>query len=249
MWLIAGRELRALVSAPATWLLAALTQFLLAWYFLVLLDRYRLDLQPRLVAGNSALGVTDLVVNPFLGGMPLLTLLVLSVSLLSMGALAGERRAGTLPLLLSAPLASWRIVLGKYLGVLAVVNALVALWWLMPLSLATVTGLDPLRLFLALCGLWLLVAVLVAVVLFASACTEVPAVAAMTGFAVGLFLLLFARTSGVPGGLLDAVSATAHLHPLMKGRLSSADVAYFLLAAVLFLGLAVLRLKRLRGAL
>ncbi|MBA1149625.1 ABC transporter permease subunit [Ectothiorhodospiraceae bacterium WFHF3C12] len=247
MWLIAGRELRGLLAAPSTWLLAALSQFLLAWYFMVLLDRYRIELQPRLVASNSALGVTDLVIAPFLGGMPLLVLLVLAAALLAMGTVASERRGGTLALLLSAPLASWRIVLGKYLGTLAVVAGLLTLWWLMPLSLMAVTAIDPLRLLLALLALWLFAAVLVGVVLFASACTEVPAVAAMSGFAAGLFLLLFARTSGVPGGVLDALSATAHLRPLLEGRLSSADVVYFLLAAGLFIVLAVLRLRQLRG--
>lgn len=247
MWLIAGRELRGLMAAPATWLLAALSQFLLAWYFLVLLDRYRLDLQPRLVASNSALGATDLIVMPFLGGMPLLTLLVLAVALLAMGSIAGERRAGTLSLLLSAPLASWRIVLGKYLGTLAAVWGLVTLWWLMPLSLAAVTGVDPLRLLLALLALWFFAALLVALVLLASACTAVPVAAATAGFAAGLFLLLFARTSGRPGGVLDALSATAHLRPMLEGRLSSADLAYFLIGAGLFVALASLRFRALRG--
>lgn len=247
MWLIAGRELRGMLAAPLLWLVAALSQFLLAWYFLVLLDRYRLDYQPRLVASNSALGVTDLVVVPFLGGMPLLTLLLVASAVLAMATLAGERRTGRLSLLLSAPLASWRIVLGKYLGTLGAVLALTTLWWLMPLSLAAVTGIDPLRLILGLLALWLFAALLVALVMLASACTESPAVAAMVGFAAGLFLLLFSRTSGVPGGVLDALSATAHLRPMLEGRLNSADVAYFLLGAALFVGLAVFRLNRLRG--
>lgn len=248
MWLIAGRGLRELLSTPLLWVVAALSQFLLAWYFLVLLDRYRLDYQPRLVASNSALGVTDLVVVPFLGGMPLLTLLVIVCAVLAMGALAGERRGGTLSLLLSAPLGSWRIALGKYLGTLAPVLGLITVWWLMPLSLSAFTGIDPLRLLLALLGLWLLAALLVGGVLLASACTELPAVAAMSGFALGLFLLLLSRTSGPPGGVLDALSASAHLRSMLEGRLASADVAYFLLGAGLFLGLSVIRIDRLRGA-
>jgi len=247
MWLIAWREGRALLATPLLWLTAAVSQFLLAWYFLVLLDRYQLHYLPKLTSANSALGVTDLVVVPFMGGMPLLVLLLMVCAVLGMGLIAEERRRGSLPLLLSAPVRSLTIVLGKYAAGTAAAMALVTLWWLMPASLAVFTGVDPLRLLLGLGGLYLLSALFMAVTLLASTVAHNAATAAAGAFAAGVFLLMFSRTSGRPGGVLDALSATGHLQPLLQGRLSSADVAYFVLASAVLVALAALRMQRLRS--
>ena len=117
---ITARELRGIFLSPVAWTLLAVVQGLLAWIFLVLVDDFR-DLQGRLAALDNAPGVTDLVAAPLFRVAAWVLLLL--VPLLTMRLLSEERRTGTLDLLLSAPVGSVAIVLGKYLGVMLFLSA------------------------------------------------------------------------------------------------------------------------------
>jgi hypothetical protein len=100
---VAGRELRGLFVTPFGWIALAVMQFVAAWLFLVQLEGF-VQLQARLAAVAGAPGVTDLVVAPALAQVGVLLLLVMP--LVSMRAISGERQAGTLQLLLAAPLSA-----------------------------------------------------------------------------------------------------------------------------------------------
>ncbi|MCB0074408.1 MAG: ABC transporter permease subunit, partial [Caldilineaceae bacterium] len=121
---ITARELRGFFLSPLAWTLLAVVQGLLAWIFLVLVDDFR-DLQGRLAALDNAPGVTDLVAAPLFRVAAWMLLLL--VPLLTMRLLSEERRTGTLDLLLSAPVGSAAIVLGKYLGAMLFLSSMIAL--------------------------------------------------------------------------------------------------------------------------
>lgn len=245
MWVIAGRELRSLFASPLAWLLLGVSQFLLAWWFLLLVDRYQQQYQPLLVKVASPLGVTDLVIAPFFSSLPLLMVLLLMVALLAMRLLAEERRGGTLPLLLSAPLSATQIVLGKYLGGLGFLALLVLLWLLMPLSLGLATGIDLARVAAMGLGLLGLSAALLALALYISSLNGQPAAAAAGAFGAGLLLMLLGR--GVSAdGLLQYLGVLDHYERFLHGLVASVDLVYFLLLIVGFLGFTVRRLDALR---
>lgn len=243
---IARRELRGLLGGVQGWVLFGLTQALLAWVFLSLLDHYQVQLQPQLVKLNSGFGVTELVVARFLSHPLLLLSLLLAAALLAMRLIAEERRQATLALLLAAPVGSTEIVLGKYLGALGYCLLLLALWALMPLTLLLGTELDLGRLLAGLLGLALLAALLSALALWASALTSQPGLAAAVCFGGGLLLMLLQSPDGGPGGALDWLGFPAHLAPFFSGAVSTADLAYFLLLSTALLALAVRRLDALR---
>jgi ABC-type transport system involved in multi-copper enzyme maturation permease subunit len=136
---VAGRELRGLFVTPFGWIALAVMQFVAAWLFLVQLEGF-VQLQARLAAVAGAPGVTDLVVAPALAQVGVLLLLVMP--LVSMRAISGERQAGTLQLLLAAPLSAGEIVLGKFLGALGFGLLALGLLGLMPLALLVGTALD-----------------------------------------------------------------------------------------------------------
>lgn len=244
MMAIAWRDWLALWRTPVGWLLAALTQGVLAWWFLLLADRYQREYGPALAGSASSLGVADLVVAPFLGGLPLLAMLLVTVAVLGMRAFAEERRAGTLVLLLASPRSALAIAAGKYLGALLSLTLLLALWSVMPLSLLLGTALDLGRLAAALVGLWLAGAALLAVALPVSAATDQPAAAATGAFAAGLLLWLVGR--GAEGGVLAWLGLTTHYRGFLDGALAAGDVAYFLLLAATGLALTAWRLAGLR---
>ncbi|MBS1222542.1 MAG: transporter permease, partial [Proteobacteria bacterium] len=60
---IAARELRGLFLSPLAWTLLGVSQALLAWIFIILVNDFQ-NVQGRLAGLEHAPGVTDLVVAP-----------------------------------------------------------------------------------------------------------------------------------------------------------------------------------------
>jgi ABC-2 type transport system permease protein len=243
---IALRELRGLLRTPQGWVLLAVTQFVTAWWYLLLLDRYRSQYEPMLRKLESSQGVADLVVAPFLGGLPLLTVLLAATAVLGMRSFAEERRNATMPLLLAAPQRSAAIVAGKFLGSLAFLTLAVALWSALPMTLALGTGLDFGRLAAGILGLWLTGAALLAVATLCSTLTEQPGVAALLGFGAGLALLLIGQGQGE--GILQYLGLTGHYQVFLEGTVAIADLAFFALLVLASLVTAAWRVQRLREA-
>src|SRR5690606_20858052 len=143
------------------------------------LEQFQL-VQPQLIAADGAPGVTDIVAVPVLATAT--SLLLLIVPLLTMRVFAEERRSGTLMLLRSSPVSAAQIVLGKYLGLVAMLAVLVAMVVLMPVSLALGTTLDWGKLAAATLGLMLMVSAFAAAGLFLSSLTRQPMLAAVAAF-------------------------------------------------------------------
>lgn len=241
---IAARELRSLFLSPLAWVILAVVQAIMGFLFLGQVDTY-LQVQPQLALMEAPPGLTEVVVGPLLASATIVMLVV--IPLLTMRLLAEERRARTLPLLLSAPVSMSEIVLGKYLGVLGFLLVMVLLTASMPLALLPFGRLDPGMFAAGVLGLLLLVSAFAAAGLFMSTLTAQPAVAAVGSF--GLLLLLWiidwaGNSTGADGspGLLGYLSLQAHYSDLIKGIFDSSDVVYYLLFTLTFLGLSIRRL-------
>jgi ABC-2 type transport system permease protein len=240
---IAGRELRSLFLSPLAWSILAVSQLILAYVFLIQLELY-LQWQPRLAGIDGAPGLTEIVVTPLFRTAAVVLLLV--APLLTMRLVSEERRAGTLSLLLSAPVSMTEIVLGKYAGVTAFLACLLGLIALMPLSLLVGATLD-FGLFAAgLLGLFLVLASFAAAGLFLSTLTDQPTVAAVSTFGLLLFLWILDWASGTrtqdASEVLGYLSLLTHYDALLKGVFDTQDVAYYLLFITTFLVLSVRRL-------
>jgi len=240
---IAARELRSLFLSPLAWSILAVSQLILAYVFLIQLELY-LQWQPRLAGIDGAPGLTEIVVTPLFRTAAVVLLLV--APLLTMRLVSEERRAGTLPLLLSAPVSMTEIVLGKYAGVTAFLTCLLGLIALMPLSLLVGGTLD-FGLFAAgLLGLFLVLASFAAAGLFLSTLTDQPTVAAVSTFGLLLFLWILDWASGTrtqdTSEVLGYLSLLTHYDALLKGVFDTQDVAYYLLFITTFLVLSIRRL-------
>jgi len=244
---IARNELRRLFAQPLAWALLAAVVVVLAYFFLLTLQGF-LVLMPK-IAGNAASpGVTDLVALPLTRAIASVLLLV--VPLLGMRAFAGDRVA--LPLLLTSGLSDARVVLGKYIGLVAFLALLILATLAMPLSLQVATALDLGRIAVAALGLMSFAATLAALALWASALAQQPAVAA--GLALVLNLLLWmldagARYEGVSSDFINYLALPTHLEPFLHGIVATVDIAYFLLLSTVALALTTRRLaaSRVRG--
>lgn len=239
---VARLEWRRLLVRPLAWVLAALTLAWLAWNFTLLLGIF-LAGQIQRAAQPDGPGFVDLVGVPLLGQLAQLAFLV--VPLLGMSVIAGERRNGTLPLMFAAGVPASRIVLGKYLALLGWLLLWLALTLAMPLVLVHATHFDWGKLAAASLGLALMLATLAAIAVTCSSFASHPAIAAAAALVIALALWsvnLGAQLAGINGGAVNWLAMSSHLQPLLRGLVSSADVAWFVLLAALSLALATRRL-------
>ncbi|PID45243.1 MAG: ABC transporter permease [Proteobacteria bacterium] len=232
---------------PMPWFLLAAVQFILAYLFLARVEDYISNIQPQIIASQSAYGVTDIVLTQVFSLAGILMLVV--IPLLTMRSFAEERQHHTLTLLRAAPLSATQIVLGKYLALELFIICLIALLSLMPLSLLAGTSLDLGQLFSAISGLFLLLSSFAAMGLFISALTKQAMMAALAGFVCLLILglLHFAGTrTDQPSELLLYLSHFSHYASFVNGIIDSRDVAYYLLFIGFFLLLTIRKLDNER---
>ncbi len=246
--IIAGRDLRALFRSPLAWLLLAGAGFVIAWVFLWFVQGY-MTAAPHLPPGAQNPGVTALVATPTLLWAALI--LVVLTPLLAMRLLAEERHNGTLNLLRAAPVSITAIVIGKFLALLTFLWLVIAITAAMPLSLALGTTLDFGRLGAGVLALAVLAAAFGAISLFISSLTRQPLLAAFASFGAILILWIINLAATTPGAtsVLGWLAFQPHLSRLLRGVVDSADLAYFLILTLLFLGLSIWRLdaERLSG--
>jgi len=240
---IARRELLARFRSPVAWAILATVQLIVALLFLLHLDSY-LQLQAEFRRTGTGPGLTAFMVPRLFGAAAMIQLMALP--LLTMNLVAGEWREGTLHMLLSAPVSSSEIIVGKYAALLGLIVPMVLLTTAMPLSLGVATDIDGRALALAALGLLLFLAAAGAAGMYLSALTRQPVIAAVLTLALLLGLLLlgeWARTlGGWPAQLLSYPTPAAHLQTFLSGLFDTGALAFFALFSVLFLALATRRL-------
>lgn len=241
---IARRELIQLLITPVGWLLAAATYAVLAWWFFSLVERYRTEYEQVLVRTQSQLGVGDLIIAPFLGGLPLLAVLIVTGAALGIRAIAEERRQSTLELLLGSPRSATAIIVGKYVGNLAFLTLLLGLWSVLPASMMLFTGLEPGRLAAGLLGLWLSAASLLALSLFTATLSRQAGVAGLLSFSLGLLLMLTGQAEQAV--LTRWLNLTQHYRDFLQGMVATGDLVYFAVITGAGLALSTWRLSALR---
>ena len=240
---IAGRELRGIFHSPVAYVVLAGFLLLGGWFFYNLLGRFSmlLSLYSSTQAGGSEAGLNlnEFVVGPLLHNLAVI--LVILVPMMTMRSIAEERRASTMELLLTSPITTGQLVLGKFLGlatfVSLVVGSALAYGWI----LAQFGNPEVAVMMLGYFGLWLMSLVFVAIGIFASSLTENQIIAAVTGLVIMLLLFMIAwpAEDASPGlaKALEYLSITAHFDALVRGVLSTNDLVYFLsmIAGWLFL--------------
>jgi ABC-2 type transport system permease protein len=252
---IAGKELKAMFSAPLAWVVLTLLQLILSFGFLKRLDDF-MQVQAQLMQTPNAPGVTELVVVPVYATCAIIMLF--AVPLLAMRLIAEERRNQTMVLLMSAPLTMTEIVLGKFAGLMLFLLLIIGITTLMPLALLAGGKLDFGLLASVTLGVALLAACFAAVALYASCLTAQPITAAIIAFSLLLGMLLTGETASdglrergwtVPAALAQVLSPLKNFEAFAKGTLDSYSIVCMLLLIVVFLILSVRRLDavRLRG--
>jgi ABC-2 type transport system permease protein len=239
IFVIARAEMRRIFLSPLAWAVLAVFQLIVGFVFINLLIDYARNAE----LGDQFTGVADYMGGGLYGFALIVLLLVMP--LMTMRLFAEERKSGSFTLLLSSPASLTEIVLGKFLGLVGFMLALLVLLAAMPLSLLPGTDLDLGRIAAGLLGLFLIMLAFGAAGLFVSSLTREPTIAAVAGF--GLLLLVWLvqilAYQDIPfAAVFGYLSLIGHFDNLRRGVFSTADVAYYVLFTALFLWLTVQRL-------
>lgn len=235
---IAGRELRGGVVTSLIWVLLGGAQLTLGWVFLQVADKFSgLGADERTTSLS-----TELALNLF--GVAAVVLLI-AAPLIAMRLLSAELRDGTYDLIGSSPVRIWQIVVGKYLGLVALLTPLCLLPALNLLLLAGGAPLDAGHFAAATLGLWLAGLLFAAVGLFGSSLSAQPGAAVLAAFGILLLLSVIGRTEalGATGlSLFGWLAWSEHLLWFLLGAVRLSDLVYFVGFAGLFLALTHRRL-------
>jgi ABC-2 type transport system permease protein len=243
---IAKKELYLYFTTPIAYVVFFATSFIGAFFFLSLTsDFQRRSLQFMQFQALDVLdrmNLTDMVATPLVLNMGVILIFV--VPFLTMRLLAEERRQKTMELLMTAPVRSGEIVLGKYLAALGVLVVVIGITAVFPALLDSYgtngkggSAVEWQTVFAALGGLFLCGAAFVAVGLFVSALTESQVVAALITFLVLLLTWVVgwkaADAEGVWRDVIGHLSSVSHLVSFARGVIELKDVVYFLSLAVI----------------
>lgn len=243
---IIRKELTMLFISPLAWVLLAVIQLVLTWFFLVRLDAF-LEIQSQLLQLANPPGITEVIIVPVCAMAAIILLMITPV--LSMRLLAEERRNHTLNLLLAAPVAMADIVLGKFFGLMIFFTIVVALIALLFMSLLIGGSLDTGLIFSNLTGLFLLAGCFSALGLYVSSLTAQPAIAAAGALGVLLGFWIIDLLVSETGHWLQYFSLMKYFRYFNQGLADTLSISYFLLFIITFLVLTIRRLdgERLHG--
>jgi ABC-2 type transport system permease protein len=237
---IAHKELKILLGSPVAWIVLALVQVVLTWTFLAHLEAF-LEIQPQLLKIANPPGVTEAIVAPVFATASVILLMI--TPLFAARLIADERRNHTLTFLLSAPISTEEIVLGKFLSLLILVSVVVALATALSISLLAGGTLDLGLLLSNIAGLLLVSACFASFGLYISTLSTHPAIAgaASLGTLLGLWVMDMAAEDD-PAYSVRHISPLSHYQAFNSGIIDTFDLAYFMLFVLVFLVLATRRL-------
>lgn len=228
VWTIYRRELGSYFASPIAYIFICAFLVVMAVYFF-LFNQFFQQSNPDLRA--------------YFGAFPLAFALLIPA--VTMRLWSEEKKAGTVEILMTLPLNSWEVVLGKFLAGYTVLALTLGLTLTVPLSVALVLELDWGVIFTSYFGAFLLAGVYIAVGAWMSALTENQIVALLAAmvflfvlWGIGIPPVTRALNTFVGGGLGNALGwfgTFFHYQQFAKGLLSPVDVVYSLSMMAFFL--------------
>ena len=223
MFAIFKKECRTYLYSVTGALFASINLLILGLYFMA----------------NNLVGMSSSL-SPVMSNV--LFVLLIMVPVLTMRSLAEERKQRTDQLLLTYPVSVFKVVLGKYLALLAVFALPVLVACIYPAVLSTFGEVAYAESYASILGYFLFGAACLSIGLFISSITESQIIAAVLTFAA---LFLTYLTGGIVSLLTSGGNNTAEilkifdfpgrLENIMSGILDIKDIFYFLSVTALML--------------
>lgn len=183
--------------------------------------------------GTEILRISDNLVTPLYTSMVLIFIFLCPA--ISMRLFSEEIKQNTMELLLTAPISTAEIVLGKFLGAMGFVTVMLLctlyapafLYWWQPHDLMPYVG--------SYLGLWCMSAGLISMGMWFSSWSSNQIAALIPSFALGLGLYLLAFSGSGGGDWVTQLALGTHVNEFFRGVLQLSDLSYFGLMTTFFL--------------
>jgi ABC-2 type transport system permease protein len=230
--------MEATFASPIGWLALCAFLVITGFFFASMVGFFALQTTEFGMSPYQEIDLSVHLVAPFFSNTGVVLLFLCPA--LSMRLFAEDRRQRSLELLLTSPVRTSEIVLGKYLGgmgfaacmLLATVHYPLVLGWLGEPDVGVILS--------SYLALLLMVGAILAVGLFTSASTESQMVALVVSFVLSLLFWVASwadsSATGTWGQVLSYVSMVTHMDQLAKGLVHVKDIVYYVsfIAVALF---------------
>lgn len=251
---IAQKELKSYFASPIAYIVIGLWALLYGWFFTFILNyflRQSLQMSQFGMQGPQAMNINQQMIRPLLQNVTILVLFLMPM--VTMRTYSEEKRSGTIELLLTSPITDFQIIMGKFLGAMALFASMLAVTLVHMAILFAIGNPEPLPILTSYLGMLLMGGCFVAVGLLISSMTKNQIVAGMVTFIV--FLLLWVIdwvatfVNPTAQAILSYLSFTQHLTDFMRGVIDTKHVVYYLsfIAFGLFLTARSVDTERWRG--
>jgi ABC-2 type transport system permease protein len=230
MLAIAQKELRSYFASPIAYVVIGFFALVFGWFYYVSIGFFLQQAMQMGVPGQGQVNINTMAIRPLLQNVSVVALFVLP--LITMRTYSEEKRSGTIELLLTSPLTDFQIIMGKFLGAVALYGLMLAVT-VIHIAILFVYGNPEWKpIASGYLGLLLMGASFISVGLWISSLTKNQIVAGMVTFAV--FLLLWTITWAVDSAgptmqkFLMAISITGHFDDFSKGVIALSHLVYYL---------------------
>ncbi len=250
---IAQKELKSYFAGPIAYIAIGVWALLYGFFYWTILSYFlRQSMQMgQFGMAQQSLNVNQQLIRPLLQNVTIMILF--TMPMVTMRTYSEEKRSGTIELLLTSPLSDFEIVMGKFLGAMALYGIML-LVTMLHIALLFVYGNPEWKpIVTAYLGVLLLGGCFVSLGLFISSLTKNQIVAGMVTFAVFLLFWIINWIGSFSGPTVDRVtqylSIIDHLDDFTKGVVDTSHLIYYLsfITFGLFLTVKSVDTERWRG--
>jgi ABC-2 type transport system permease protein len=227
---IANKELRSYFASPIAYIVLGFFALLYGWFYVTILSYFVQQSMQMNQFGPQSMNINQQMIRLLLQNVTVLLLFVLPM--ITMRTYAEEKRSGTIELLLTSPLTDFQIIMGKFLGAMAL-YAVMLLITMVHIGLLFIYGKPEWKpIVSAYLGLFLMGGCFISAGLFISSLTKNQIVAVMATFAVFLFLWVINWIGSFSGPQVEKItsylSIIEHFDDFAKGVIDTRHVVYYL---------------------
>jgi len=227
---IAHKELKSYFSTPIGYIVIGIFALLFGYFFYAMLIIFnQQSSQLGGLEGGGNVDINQQLIRPLFLNASVILLFVLP--LITMRTYSEEKRSGTIELLLTSPVTDVEIILGKFLGAMALYGAMLAIT-VLHMALIFAWGNPELKVVATgYLGLLLMGGCFISVGLLISSLTKNQIVSGMVTFAVFLLLWVINWIASFTGpttqSVLNYLSITDHFDDFTKGILDTKHLVYY----------------------
>ena len=250
---IAQKELKSYFASPIAYIVLGLWALMYGYFFVAFLQIFvrQSMMQMGQFQGPQAVNVNQQLIRPLLQNVTILVLFLMPM--VTMRTYAEEKRSGTIELLLTSPVTDVEIIIGKFLGAIALYAVMLAITALHIGVLFIYGNPEWKPIVTNYLGLLLLGGCFISLGLLISSLTKNQIVAGMVTFGVFLMLWVITWIGSFSGPTMDKLtqylSIIDHYDDFGKGVLDTAHLVYYLsfISFSLFLTAKSVDSERWRG--